>query len=163
MQKSFFVIVGVALVAAGIAAVLSLFGGSASPAANSQPTVIDVPFTDLAHGSKSTVATRVNYFITSEDQLNKLWKMIDATGTPPVINFKTDAVIAVFAGKEPGAAIAISKVEDTNVRLVAITITEQSSACVKKQPATTPYDIAAVPVTSLPLTHTDISTTAGCP
>ncbi|MHB8710654.1 MAG: hypothetical protein ACYC6X_03875 [Minisyncoccota bacterium] len=162
MQRSLFVIVGIALAAAGIGAIISLFGGSASPAANSQPAAVDVPFTDLAHGSQSTVAARVNYLITSVDQLNKLWKMISATGTPPIIDFKTNAVIAVFADKNSSAAIAVSKIEDTNVRLVAITVMKPSSACAQKQLAASPYDIVAVPGTSLPLTHQDIPTVVSC-
>ncbi|MHB8710402.1 MAG: hypothetical protein ACYC6X_02545 [Minisyncoccota bacterium] len=163
MQRILFAIVGVALVAAGIGAIASLSGrGGVSPVANSQSAATAVPFTDIAHGSRSTVATRVNYFITSADQLNTLWKMIDATGVPPAIDFKTHAVIAAFAGAGAGSAVTISKIEDTSARLVSITIAKPDSACAQKHSAPSPYDVIAVPTTSLPLSHIDVSAIVSC-
>ncbi len=135
----------------------------ASPSAATQPSAVAVPFTKLVQGTQSTIATRVNYFITSSTQLNELWKMVGATGTPPTVDFKTQAVIAVFAGKESTSSIAVAKVEDSLARMVSITIARPSGACVSKQQAATPYEIVTVPSTALPLTHTDIVTTASCP
>lgn len=169
MKRETLIIIGVVLVAL-IIGVMVFFSGrgsvstdTSSVVANTQPSAVIVPFTEITSGSKSTVATRVNYVITSTDELNKLWKMIDATGTPPAIDFKTHAVLAVFAGKESTSLIIVAKIEDTNARMVSVAITKPDGACAPKQSAMAPYDIVAVPVTSLPLAHEDISTTVPCP
>lgn len=170
MRQEFLIIMGVALVAIVIGVFAFLFGWGAipatpSPVANNQLSVVIVPFTEITRGSKSTVATRVNYLITSADQLNKLWKMIDATSTRPAIDFKKDAVIAVFAGERPttGYTITVSKVEDSSTRLVSITLARQDGNCIVGQAFTAPYELITVPATSLPLAHKDISTTTSCP
>jgi hypothetical protein len=169
MKRDTLIIIGVALAAIAIGVVIFLSGrgnipNTSSAVANSQPSAaVAVPFTEITRGSKSTVTTRVNYFITSTDELNKLWKMIDATGTPPVIDFNTHTVLAVFAGKESTSSITVAKIEDTSTRMVSVAIAKPDSACAKKPPAISVYEIVAVPTTSLPLTHQDISTTATCP
>jgi hypothetical protein len=169
MKRDTLIIIGIALVALviGVVVFLSGHGGvpdTSSAVANTQPSAaVSVPFTEITRGSKSTVTTRVNYFITSADQLSKLWKMIDATGTPPVIDFNTHAVLAVFAGKESTSSITVAKIEDTSTRMVSVAIAKPDSACAKKPLATSVYEIVAVPTTSLPLAHQDISTTATCP
>jgi len=127
--------------------------------------VAAVPFTEVAHGLKSEVMERNNYVITSSGELASLWKLIDATGTPPEIDFKKNAVIAIFAGEQPttGYAISVAKVEDAGARIVSITLTMPDRNCATGQSLTTPYDIVAVPATSLPFAHKDIPTTKGCP
>lgn len=130
--------------------------------ANSATVVI--PFTEITHGSKSTVTTRVNYILDSEDQLHELWKMVDATGAPPVIDFKTYSVIAVFAGEQTpsGSAIAVSKIEDSITRTVSVIIATPGENCAQKHSKTTNYEIIKVPITSLKLSHEYISTTTDC-
>lgn len=123
-----------------------------------------VPFTSLARGSRSKAATRVNYLITSANDLANLWETVDATNTPPAVDFKTQAVLAVFAGHASNSAIAVAKIEDTiEQRVVSITVTKPDAACAKKLSALSPYEIVVVPATSLSLTHRDLSTTAPCP
>lgn len=167
------IIVGGAIVVALIVGVLVFLysdrNSNASPSAvaesHSAMTPVAVPFTEIAEGTRSTVSTRANYLITSADQLTKLWAMIDATGTPPTIDFKNNSIIAVFAGNESvaGSAIAVTKIEDTNARTVSVTITEPSGACALKQKAAAPYEIISLPATTLPLTHQDtIATTTEC-
>ncbi|MBU6388646.1 protease complex subunit PrcB family protein [Patescibacteria group bacterium] len=169
MKKDTLILIGVVLVAlvAGSAFFFLGRGNSttSSAVADTQPLPAAVPFTEVAQGSKSTVTTRVNYAITSADQLNKLWKMVDATGTPPKVDFKTQAVIAVFMGEKPttGYAIKISKVEDSSARKVSVTLVAPSGSCATGQSLTAPYEIVVVPATSLPLEHEDIPTTKGCP
>ncbi|MFA5998198.1 MAG: protease complex subunit PrcB family protein [Candidatus Paceibacterota bacterium] len=170
MQRDSRIILGVALVAVTVSVGFFLFyrsdvqNGSLSAAVNTQQSATAVPFTPLAEGSRSTVTRRVNYLITSPDQLSKLWKMVDATGTPPAVDFKTQAVIAVFAGERPAAGyrIAVSKVEDASARVVSITIAEPAADCMLAQTITAPYEVVAVPVTSLPFTHEDVSVTTTC-
>lgn len=169
MQNKF-IIIGVAVVVVVIS-VLVFFSGSDN-VSNSQPSLANnttvavtaVPFTKLVQGAHSRIAMRANFLVTSSTQLNELWKMIDATSTPPAIDFKTNAVIAVFAGEQPtaGYAISVSKVGDADARRVSITLTRPGSNCMTGQVRTAPYEIAVVPVTSLSLTHEDIQIIADC-
>lgn len=168
MKQERLIIVGVALVAICIGVYLFLSGNfSSTPlpsAPNTESTAVAVPFTPLLRGTYSNVTSRVNYFITSPDQLNELWKMINATSTPPKVDFEKNAVIAVFAGQQPSAgyAIQVSKVVDSSARLVSITIAKPDSNCMKGQSLTTPYELVTIPTTSLPLAHEDLLATATC-
>jgi hypothetical protein len=162
--------IGVTVAAVGIGAVIFSSGrmtpSTVSPAAvvNSTPkATTTVPFTRLLQGTQSSVVTRTNYLITSPAQLKNLWKLIAATSTPPTVDFKTKAVLAVFADKASSLAITVSKIEDTDARLVSITLAKPDSTCTKKNIAASPYEIITVPVTSLSLTHEDIATTTSCP
>ena len=166
------IIIGLALVAVVVGLFIFLYGqGSLSNAASSSAVTYGasapaatVPFTELAQGAHSTVSVRANYLITSNAQLAKLWKMIDARGQTPVINFATNDVIAVFAGKEPtaGYAVTVSKVVDANTREVTVALTSPGGNCVLAQSATAPYQVIELPKTSLALTHVDQKITASC-
>jgi hypothetical protein len=170
MQRDSLIILGVALMAVAIGVGVFLSGRgevpntSLSAAANTQQPAVIVPFTPLVSGSQSKVTTRVNYVITSPDQLNKLWKMVDAVGTPPKVDFSKDAVIAVFAGQQStaGYAISVSKIVDSGARMVSVTIQKPGDTCMVGQVLTAPYEIVAIPTTSLPLAHEDVSTTVSC-
>ena len=167
MNRDKFVVVGVAIVAIGIGTYLFSSGNlsSASLSSDTQIAASAVPFKPLVRGSNSKVATRVNYFITSPDQLSELWKMINASSTPPTVDFNKEAVIAVFAGQQPttGYAISVSKVMDSSARLVSITIAKPDDSCLTGQALTTPYEVVVVPTTTLPLAHEDLTATVTCP
>jgi hypothetical protein len=153
----------VAVVAVGMLFLIGQTSPSAlSAAKQSEPAVVIVPVTKLVQGMQSGIAVRANYLITSAADLTKLWKMIGATSTPPVVDFTKDTVLAVFAGDEPSLAIAVAKVEDTTERLVSITITRPDGTCTTKKPITSPYEIVTVPTTPLPITHEDIDATTSC-
>ena len=165
-MKDELILLGVALLAIIIGASIFLFG-SINPNQNGTSTnlsAVTVPFTQLAQGEHSTVAARVNYAITSADQLAVLWKMINATGTPPAIDFNTNTVIAVFGGEEKTATytISVSKVEDASARVVTVMLTKPDGTC-KKQTLLAPYELVIVPKTSLPLSHEDEIATTSCP
>lgn len=167
MQNKF-IIIGVAVIVVVIGVLAFLANGKAVPdttsaVKNAQPSAVIVPFTKLVEGTKSAVAKRTNYLITSSTELKDLWKLIDATSTPPTIDFTTNAVIAVFAGKETPSSIAIAKIEDNAARTVSISLTKPEGACSEKVAATSSYEIAVVPVTSLPFAHEDIVATTVCP
>lgn len=174
MRREFLIIIGLALVAVVISVFVLLQGsnklsdwlfGQATVDGQLSGAAVVVPFTKIAQGSQSAIERRVNYFITSVDQLNTLWKMVDATSTPPAIDFKKDAVIAVFAGEQPttGYAIMVSKIEDSSTRLVSITLARPDGNCMVGQAFTAPYELVTLPATSLPLAHEDTSTTISCP
>jgi hypothetical protein len=167
-MKDTSVIIGMAAIAVVIGVVIFLNGGGDSNAqlgtsgANTPPAVA-VPFTKIVSGTQSKVTERVNYLITSPSELTKLWGMISTTGTPPKIDFNKEAVLAVFAGSEPVTAIAVAKIADATERIVSITISRPDGTCATKLPATSAYELVSVPVTPLPLTHTDQVTAASCP
>ena len=123
---------------------ITVYGSSISN--STSVAAASVPFTKLAQGTQSTVSERTNYLITSTSELEQLWKMIGAKGSPPTIDFNKNSVAAIFAG-------TVSRVEDTDVRTV--TVIEKS--CPLKD-STTPYELIALPTTLLNFTHEDQAT-----
>lgn len=161
------IIIGIAVLAIVVGVLIFLSGGAKTPdvspaVASNQTSAVAVPFTKLAVGAKSDVAVRVNYLITSSSELSKLWTMIDAKGNPPAVDFSKQVVLAVFAGKESTSSIAIAKIEDTEARTVSISITRPEGTCAEKAVVTSPYEIAVVPISTLPMTHEDELTTTKC-
>ena len=124
----------------------------------------DVPFTVLATGSNAAVQERKNYLISSTPELRELWKLLNAPGDPPAVDFTQSSVLAIFAGQEPtaGYSIAVSKVADAASRLVVISLTRPGGSCILAQMVTTPYEVISLPKTTLPLTHEELTTTASC-
>lgn len=124
-----------------------------------------VPFTKITEGVRSSVQKRVNYIITSSEQLNELWKVASIDGNVPSVDFTKSDVIAVFSGpkSESGSAIAVARVEDSKKRMVTITLINPNEKCsIAKQSTTTPYQIITVPKTTLTLFHKDETVTRGC-
>lgn len=162
------IFIGVAVVAVVVGVLVFLSGGTAasdssSSIVNNQPSAaVVVPFTKLIQGTQSKIAGRVNYNIVSSSELSALWKSIGAKGTPPAVDFTKQTVLAVFAGTESTSSIEIAKIEDTNSRLVSISIAKTVGACAQKVGTTSSYEMAAVSVSSLPLTHKDVLTTVPC-
>ena len=161
------ILVGLALLAAIVAAVIFYAGGAAAPQHSAPVTLTGTPVsvTTLAAGTHSTVSERTNYLITSQDQLQQLWKMTDAGGSPPSVDFTQDAVIGVFAGQEPtgGYSIAIAAVADSGtVRAVLVSLAKPGGSCILPQVVTAPYEIVEMPRTGLQLTHQDETTTTSC-
>jgi len=166
MKKDTHLILGMVLVAVAIVVIVRLpvQGGAQEPTVDSSPQVSHISFTKLAEGTQSSVVTRTNYLVTSTDELERLWKLIDATTPSPEIDFSKDAVVAVFAGEKPttGHAISVTKIEDTEERMVLVTLAEPGGDCMTGQALTTPYEIVIVPLTTLPFTHKDASITTAC-
>ncbi|MBU6491016.1 protease complex subunit PrcB family protein [Patescibacteria group bacterium] len=170
-MRNILAIVGLVVAATIIGAFVFLYGGntfpsrsSLAPAYNNPPDKTTIPFTELAHGAHSSIPVRANYLITSEDQLSELWKMIDAGGQTPKVDFATQSVIAIFAGQKPtaGYTIAVSNVEDAATRDVTITLTSPGGSCLLAQSLTAPYQVVELPKTSLAFTHKDLATTLSC-
>lgn len=169
-MRNALIVGGVIIVAVFIGVLIFIYGddyfsnNSFLAVANNNSPAVEVQFTKIARGDISTIEERVNYFITSETQLNELWKMVDATSTPPKIDFEKEAVIAVFAGQKPttGYEIRVSKVEDSEIRNVSLTLEEPDSRCIESQIIIAPYEIVTVSATSLPLGHEDQIATIDC-
>ena len=164
MKRDILIILGVVLVAVAIGVIVML-GQSQAPGAQipttSQLAAVAVPFEMLAQGETSKVTDRVNYVITSPDELTRLWALVDATGTPPAIDFSTKSVLAVFAGKGPSAHITVVHITDADTRTVAVAVAEPDTSCAKKA-VVSPYELVVVPTTTLPLTHKDTTTPLSC-
>ena len=124
----------------------------------------EVPFREIAHGTQSEVSRRANYLITSIDQLHALWKMIDAPGQTPTIDFDKNDVIAVFSGSKStsGYAIDVSAVGDAESRMVVVSLTEPGASCFVGEEVTSPYQVIELSKTALPLSHQDKQVTASC-
>jgi hypothetical protein len=148
-----------------IVIVIALVVALLRPANGPSPAVAVVPFTPLAQGSESAVTSRVNYLITSQDQLNELWGFLDQPPPIPSINFNTNVVIAIFGGEFPttGYSVAVAEVVDGDSRLVKVELAKPDQSCVLAQSTTTPYQVVELPKTSLPFTHDDMWTTTACP
>lgn len=168
MKKDILIIIGVALVAVIIGIIVLLPGLRdvsvlpATPAGEGQLAAVSVPFSELLKGKQTAIPKRVNYAITSSEQLAELWRMIGAEGVPPTIDFSVKTVIAVFAGTASSSDIAVMKVEDTNARLVSVVIKQPETSCVVASEGM-PYEIVVMPTTSLPLAHADNVATVSCP
>lgn len=123
-----------------------------------------LPFTVLAQGAHAKVDTRVNYLITSEEGLVELWKLLDVDTSMPTVDFSSRSVIAVFSGERAtgGHLIAVSKIEDGSSRAVTVTRTIPGESCMTTEALSTPYQIVDVPVTTLPMTHTNVLVVAEC-
>ncbi|MDP2665453.1 MAG: hypothetical protein Q8P23_02280 [bacterium] len=168
MKRDILILIGVAVISIAIGVSIFFYNNgnlesASSTVANNQSSAVVIPFTELTKGKQSAIEKRVNYFITSTIQLNELWKLVGATGTPPTVDFNTHAVLAVFAGDESSTSIAVAKIEDADKRMVSIALAKLKGSCVTKQQTAAPYEIVAVPATSLPLAHEDIVTTVSCP
>jgi hypothetical protein len=126
--------------------------------------VASIPFREIAHGSHSAVSRRVSYLITSPTGLLALWKMIDAEGQPPEVDFTYENVIAVFTGNVPTAGydIKVSKIEDTQSRMVTVLITKPGASCLLADSVTNPYQIIALSKTALAVGHEDQEKTISC-
>ena len=168
-MRNVFIIFGIAVVSVviGVAVFVRSYGAipaAIQPASTTAAPSTPVLFTELAHGTNSTVATRANYIIKSSAELTQLWKMIDARGQSPTIDFTENAVVAVFAGKEPtaGYSIDVSQVADSGVRKVMVTLTKPGFSCLLAETTTSPYQVIELPKTTLPLTHEDQTITASC-
>ena len=122
-----------------------------------------VPFTTFMQSTESKIRTRTNYRITSADDLAALWNLLAATGTPPAIDFSTHEVLAVFAGQPESSAIQVSKVKDTDVRNVLVTIVLPAKGCVVTHPkGMVPYELVSIAKSALPITHQDVISTSTC-
>ena len=168
-MRSALVIIAVVVVAVAAYLVLRpahLSGTQGTSAAQTaMPQQQPVSFSVITSGDSSTVNSRKNYLITSQDELSQLWRLIGTADQPPAIDFSKEAVIAVFAGNEPtaGYSIAVTGVKDSSVdRTVSVTLTSPSGSCVLAQHVTAPYQLIELPATALTLSHQDSATTTSC-
>ena len=121
-----------------------------APSAAKQAQAAVVTFTPLASGTSATAFGRVDYRITSTEDLAKLWKMLGASSTPPAVDFSREEVLAVFA---PAPRVEVAAIEDAATRMVKVEIRSCGTA------SSTAYELVTAPATSLSYTHADA---AGC-
>lgn len=152
------------LILLGLAVVLVIVGVFTVSSNRGGPAAVLVPFTMLAGGSQSNVTARVNYLITTQEDLSALWELLKEPPPVPTVDFNTKVVAAVFAGEVPttGYAITVAEVKDIDKRIVKIELTKPDESCILAQSLTAPYQVIELPKTSLPFTHADTWTTKTC-
>lgn len=166
-MKDLLIILGMIVVAIAFGAALFFYGPSSFRTALGG-TAPAVTFRLLKEGNDATNNTdRENYLIQNGTELNQLWSYINATpGTAPNIDFTKEEVLAVFDGTHTtgGYRIQVSSITEANgTRTVNVTRTAPGAHCVLSSAITSPYQIVAVPKSSLPLAHADTAATQDCP
>lgn len=129
--------------------------------AAAQDSSTPVSFIRLTSGTETGLTNQVNYVLRTPEELTGLWRLIGANGTPPVVDFSTHEVLAVFSGT--GAKVSVASVDDmrgTEQRLVSVVVMKPGDACADKTAAT--YEMVAVAATSLPLSHKYIVAPEAC-
>lgn len=127
-----------------------------------------VTTTVLAEGVQAPNADeRVNYRVTTADQLAALWQMIYTDNGQPVpsIDFSRYEVLAIFDGSHStaGYSVHITSVKDTSsARVVTIVHTEPGDSCVPGGGGTSPFTIIQVSKSSLPISRVDQTVTTQC-
>jgi hypothetical protein len=111
-----------------------------------------VPFTELASGTAAKAVHQKNYVVMAKEDFSDIWAVTGAESPTPAVDFSKQNVIAVFAGREPsgGYAVKIDKITDTgSSRIVSITLTEPAKDCMTSEALTSPYEVVAVPASTL--------------
>ncbi len=164
MQKQTISAVGVAVIAIAIGVYLFYSGEYPPSSATNQQSAVIVPFTALADGARSKVSSRVNYLITTQEELAELWEFLEEPPPVPKVDFNKKVVAAVFAGEAPTAGydIAVAEVRDNGERTVKVELTKPDESCLLAQSLIAPYQVVELPKTSLPFTHADVWTTKPC-
>jgi len=154
-----------------IGGLLYLFGPSIFQTVPSTTTSLhggNVTYTVIAAGKNAPgIDTRVNYRITTSDQLVALWDMVYGESGPsvPIIDFDKYEVLAVFDGSHTtsGYDIKVSSVSDSNgMRTVTVTRTMPGPNCSTGGSITSPFVIISAPKTPLQLTHIDEEHVTNC-
>jgi len=165
MQRDILVLVGAMFIAIAVGVYLFYSDKDTSfTFLNNQPSAVIVPFDALAEGSRSKIESRVNYLITTQEDLAELWKFLEEPPPVPTVDFKSKVVAAVFAGNVPttGYKISVSEVKDEDKRIVKVELVKPDQSCVLAQSVTAPYQVIELSKTSLPFTHSDEWTTKIC-
>lgn len=167
-MKDLLIIFGVIVAAIAVGAVLFFYGPASFRMAlgNHQTPVIN--FRLLKEGTDATAMdVRANYEIKDGSELNQLWGYLGATpGTAPNIDFTKEEVLAIFDGTHTtgGFRITVSGITDANgTRTVHVSRIAPGMNCAMPSVITGPYQIIAVPKSTLALTHDDVSITQNCP
>lgn len=156
MDKTSVFIAGAILVLLGITAFLI---HASPPQSEDSLAASSVAFTQIAEGYQAQVSERVNYVLTTQEELEALWRLLADAGPMPTVDFSKHQLLALFAGAVPsgGYRIEFNSIAVVNdKRVVSIAISKPVAGCVVAQAITTPYEIVIVPRSSLPLTHEDI-------
>lgn len=122
----------------------------------------------IAQGENAIQVTkRVNYRITSDEQLATLWQMIYGAEAPqlPQIDFATYDVLAVFDGSHSttGYAVRVDSIKDTGtMRNLSISHLTPGEGCAVSTRTTSPFVLVQVGKSPLPLSHTDTTEAQRC-
>lgn len=124
----------------------------------------EVTFSEIASGNNSSVKEKVNYLITTDEGLTKLWQMLDTSIAKPNVDLDKNNIIVVFSGEKQGGgySVKVTRIHDSNVRDVTIESSSPGTNCIVTEAITYPYQVIVVPATTLELTHKDVSVIQDC-
>ncbi len=125
------------VIAAGL-----LFAGCAEEAGQ------EIEFETLSMGYYSQVSQESSYVIKEEHELQQIWDSIEEN-SPPVIDFESNMVLAVFQGEQPtgGYEIEIERIVETADKLqVYIKEISPDPDDMVIQALTYPYHIVKMPL-----------------
>ncbi|MBY0549849.1 MAG: protease complex subunit PrcB family protein [Candidatus Obscuribacterales bacterium] len=107
-----------------------------------------VAFSSIDNGTSSGIEDKSNWLIRTDEEWKSFWRKHKATETPPEaaprVNFKTDMVIAVFAGTKSSGGYTVKVVHvshsDESIRVDAL-LNKPKRGSMNSQMMTQPYDI----------------------
>ncbi len=168
----------IVILAVCIGGLLYLYGGDAfhplfTPPGKQAPAVSytganSADIRIVAQGENTAQAIRrVNYRITSADQLASLWQMIYGAEAPalPQVDFGKYDVLAVFDGSHStsGYGIRVDSIKDADsVRTLSITHLTPGDSCAVATMTTSPFVLVQVTKSPLTLSHTDTAEEQAC-
>jgi len=166
-MRDLLVIFGMIVAAIAVGALLFFFGPAAFRSTVGQDIPRTISFRLMKEGqSAPTMSERANYRIQDANQLSELWGYVQATpGSVPSVDFSKEEVFAIFDGTHTtgGYRIQVDRItEENGSRIVHVLRTSPGEGCVTASAVTSPFQIIAVPKSTLPLTHVDEMVTQDC-
>jgi len=130
------------------------------------PVVAPASLQVIAQGDAG-IGERVNYRITTADQMAELWQMIYTDSGQPVpnVDFSKYEVLALFDGSHTtgGFGIQLASIKDADgQRTVTINHLEPGDSCVPPGGVTSPFVMVRVVKTSLPINRVEQTITKQC-
>lgn len=116
-----------------------------------KPLQSEISFTVLDSGPLAPGAkSRKNYAIYTQDEMTDFWKIAHGADEKkmPVVDFKKNYVVVVFAGTKPttGYSIAVGHIKDSGTaRNVEVIISGPAKGCKNAEAKTSPYQFIEVP------------------
>jgi len=115
-------------------------------------TTESLTFTVLAEGSNSGIDEMNEAIISSQVEMDEMWKEHTAGvvlgAVAPAVDFETETVIAVFAGQKSsgGYGVEVTEVVETDWELIVyVDYTEPSEGSFTTQAITQPFQIISIP------------------
>ncbi len=163
MNKDTGIILGVCVLVFLVGGILYLGSGRSTETPGGTE---EVSFSVLSAGAAAAdMREKKNYRIVDEAQLAMIWALAHGDEAPPVVDFTSNEVLAVFDGEHTtgGYEISVERILDQeDVREVRIVHAAPDASCVVTQAVTSPFQIVIVPKTDRDIDREDLSATVAC-